>query len=403
MGILEILIIIALILFPLGELARINIIKDVTLHPVDLAVFLISISWIIIQLKNKKNLLKITNFKPVAIFALICFTSLILNSFWLKVTELIASGLYLFRWFAYAGIYFALRDTKKTFVRKLLPRILIFDGLFIIIVGFLQILFYPSLLALERFQWDRHIYRMVSVFLDPNYAGAFFTLYLMLVVSKFFEYYDKKKYKASRLFGLIGLITLVAIYITFSRSALLMLLGSITLFLILINRKKYILFLLITTAIYVIILSPKFYIENLNLFRINSSMQRIESSKTALLIIEKNLVFGVGFDTYHYAQERYGFHPTKTNFSSHADAGTDNSFLFVTATTGIVGLITYISLWFHLLKKTYRRSKDKNNYYAACVLSSSIGLSVNALFINSLFFTTFMLWMWILIGTIDSR
>lgn len=402
MGILEILITIALILFPIGELARINIIKDVTLHPVDVAVFLTSISWIIIQIKDKKNIFKIPNLKPIAIFAFICLTSLILNSYWLKVNELIASALYLFRWLAYAGVYFALRDTRKGFIHKFLPVILIIVGLLILIVGYLQIFFYPSLLGIERYEWDRHIYRIVSVFLDPNFAGAFFVLYLLFIAANFFENYNKERYKRTYLFGIIGAGTLLAVYMTYSRSALLMLIaGSIT-FLVFINKKIYILILLITTLIYILILSPKFYIENLNLFRIHSSVERIESAKVALQIIEKNPILGVGFNSYRYAQMKYNFRIPAPKFTSHADAGTDDSFLFITSTTGIIGLLVYLYMWIYLLKAAYKKGKRKNNFYSACVLSSSLGLAVNALFINSLFFGTFMLWMWVLIGLTDS-
>jgi O-antigen ligase len=384
-------------------LVRINLAKDITLHLIDISVFLIFITWIALQLINKKNILKIYTLKPVLLFSLICLISLLANAYWLKPNELVVSALYFLRWLSSVGVYFAVRDTKTHFKNKTLPRILVIDGLTILILGFIQQFFFPSLIGFYQPDWDRHDHRMFSVFLDPNYLGSFFVLYLLFIGANFFENLNKKKNKLTVLYGIISGATLVAVYLTYSRSALLMLLISSITFLTLINKKRIIFILIGATLVYVLITSPKFYIENLNLFRVNSSIERLQSAKIALQIIEKNPILGVGFNTYRYAQVKYNFRASNTNFTSHADAGTDNSFLFVAATTGILGLLSYLYIWFNLLKKAYQKSKEKNNFYAACILSSAIGLSVSGQVINSLFFLPLILWMWILIGSTDSK
>jgi len=404
MGFLEILITAAFILFPFGEFARISLAKDITFRPVDIIILLLTISWLIIQFKKRRNILQIPGIKPVGAFFLICFLSLMLNFYWLNTNQFIISGFYLIRWLSYAGIYFAIRDTNKNFSRKFLPTLLLIDGLIILAIGIFQVIFFPSMVGMERFEWDRHMYRIVSVFLDPNFAGCFLVLYLLFVLARFFENLTKnRKSKQTKVYAAITIVSLLAVYLTYSRSALLMLLASIIAFFFLIRKKKYILILLASTIIYVIVLSPKFYIENLNLFRVHSSMERIVSAKIAVEIIKKNPVIGVGFNTYRYAQSRYKFRRSFVNFTSHADAGTDNSFLFVTATTGVIGLIAYLAMWFHLLRNFYKKSKEKNNFRAASVFASIIGLFVSGLFLNSLFFWSLMLWLWTIMGITDSN
>ena len=66
--------------------------------------------------------------------------------------------------------------------KSLVKKLIIFIGIFIVGLGFIQFLFYQSLRNLFYLGWDEHLYRMFSIFLDPNFAGAFFVLYYFLFV-----------------------------------------------------------------------------------------------------------------------------------------------------------------------------------------------------------------------------
>jgi hypothetical protein len=60
--------------------------------------------------------------------------------------------------------------------------------------------------------------------------------------------------------------------------------------------------LLILLAIF----SPKsFQTEGTNLFRIASSEARLASAQAALKVIDKNLIFGVGFNAFRYVMFDY--------------------------------------------------------------------------------------------------
>jgi hypothetical protein len=402
MGILEILIIISLLLFSLGELVRIEIFKNTILHPIDISILLLCIYWVYLQIKNKKNIFKVEGIIPIIIFTAAALISLLVNLSWLKTNEFITSIMYLARWLLFASIYFAIKDMKLNFKKKILIKLLVLIGVIILVVGLIQFFFYPDLISLYKFGWDKHIHRMFSIFLDPNFAGAFFVLYLLFIGSLIFKNLNRKKVRIVFFYSIIASITLIAIYMTYSRSALLMLLVSSTIFFFLIRMKRLILIMIAVTAFYVYIVFPNFYIENTNLFRVNSSMERIKSAAIGMQIIEKNMVFGVGFNAYRYALEKYNFRSEKTLYPSHADAGTDNSFLFVMATSGVVGLIAYLSIFFLLFKKVYRQAKEGKNMLAVAVFSSGIGLIINAQFINSLFFWPIMLWMWIMLSIADT-
>ncbi|MDZ4228312.1 MAG: O-antigen ligase family protein, partial [Candidatus Levybacteria bacterium] len=177
---------------------------------------------------------------------------------------------------------------------------------------------------------------------------------------------------------------------TFSRSALMMLIISASLLFILMNKKIWIAILIGITFLVLVISSRYFNIENINLFRAVSSEARLETAKNAVKIIQDYPIFGIGFNAYRYAQFRYGFRNDLASSISHADASPDNSFLFVAATSGLVGFVLFVVLWFKILNYSM-----KNN---PLVLSSIVGICINSLFINSLFYPFIMLWLWIIIA-----
>ncbi|HEX8932030.1 MAG TPA: O-antigen ligase family protein, partial [Patescibacteria group bacterium] len=215
-----------------------------------------------------------------------------------------------------------------------------------------------------------------------------------------YKFLLKKKYKESIILGVLAGSTLVAIFLTFSRAAILMLIvGAITFF-VLINKKKLIMFILIAIIIFFILASFKFYDENMNLLREASSVARLTNYAVALKVISDHPLIGVGFDSYRYTKDLYGLKHDWTNAPSHADAGVDNSFLFVLATTGFVGLLAYLWLWLSVLQRAFYLRKQKQ-IGAVVVISSVFALFINALFLNSLFYAPLMLWMWVIISLME--
>jgi O-antigen ligase len=416
MRILKILIILLLLVFPLGELLRFDIGNNIRFKPLDFIAGVIMAYWFVLCISKRIHLPKGSWFYFV--FPIVGLISLILNSYWLSPTEVVGAGLYLIRWVSYLSIFFVVVHLDKNFKKKLIA-ILLLDGLIIVFLGFIQFFFFSNLKPLYFLGWDDHMYRMFSVFLDPNYTGAFFSLNFILCMGLFYKYIrDNRsqdvniiKFKKLALtkkqviifLAFTAFVSLIALFLTFSRSSLLMLIVSASVFFILIGRKKFILLLFGIIIAFTLMISSQFYIENINLFRQASSGARITNYQSAIRIINDNALIGVGFNSYRYAKKKYDIQMGWVSYPSHADAGVDNSFLFVIATTGLVGLFAYLFLWCVILKRAFLFYKTKSNTYAIIVIASAMGLFVHAMFINSLFFPAIMVWMWILVGLMERK
>ena len=387
MGLLKSLFILIIFLFAFGEVIRIPF-ADLSIKLIDIGVVLLAVYWIIFSTKNFKKI-KINKELaiPVLIFSLIAFLSLLLNARLLTGKEFFISFFYLIRWIAYASVIFIIPTFNSSF-KEIIKKSLIFVGFVVVLLGYIQYLLYPNLRNLYYLGWDEHLYRMFSSFLDPNFAGAFFVLYFLFVLNILIGSLKKQARFFSLFIGLISLFTLIAIFLTYSRSALLMLIVGSFIFLFLNIRSSFAILIVIIFLLTTVFLPKAYKSEGTNFFRIASSEARIGSARQALELFKDNPVFGVGFNAYRYAKSKYGFHPSMLK-ESHADAGTDNSFLFLLATTGITGFIAYLFIWFKVLKINIR---------SKLLIACASALFVDSLFVNSLFYSFLMFWIWTLVG-----
>lgn len=386
MVLLKIVFILLLFIFPLGEIFRIDFGNGIVVKPMDIGVSLLIVLWLLFKLKKRQVVKQKFILFPMLIFAAIGGFSLLINFSYLSLNQFFSSSMYLIRWIFYAGIFFVVSDFDLDF-KKRIVKILIIVGSLIVGLGYLQYFFYSDAKHLIYLGWDEHMYRMFSTFLDPNFAGTFFVLFFLFISDIFFK-------KKSTMLGLILIFTLGAIFLTFSRTALIMLIASSSLLFIRMNKKILFVLILGITILVLLMSSRYFNVENINLFRTFSASARLETSSNALKIIKDYPFFGVGFNTYRYVQLRYGFRNDRSLIASHADSGVDNSLLFVLATTGLVGFFSYLFLWFKILKR----------YWLMPVLASCVlGLLLSSLFINSLFYTPIMFWMWVMLGVTEKK
>ena len=390
MRLLKILLVLLLFTFPMGELIRINLGNNIYIKPLDFFSSLILLATTVLYVKEKGYRRNLHWY--YFLFPIIGFISLLINSFWLKQTELFVSFLYLLRWVSYLSIFFAIIQLDSQFIKKL-KGFLIADGIVVLIIGYLQFFFYPALQNMFYQGWDNHLYRLFGSFLDPNFVGAFFVLYILFVCNFIFSI--NKKYKAKFiLLCLLIISTFIAIFLTFSRSALLMLITSGLIFFILLQKKKYIFYLLFAIGIFILLASPFFYLENINLFRLHSTLQRVGDLEKGITIFKDHPLIGVGFNSYRYAQIAYRFESSVPPNPTLSASGNTNSYLFILATTGVIGFAAYCYLWFRLFK----RANLRKNIYSVIFLSSASGLFINSIFNNSLFYPEIMVWMWLITG-----
>lgn len=387
MGILKLLYLSTLITFPLAQALRLQLPGDINVSAFDIAVMITGIVWLLYAALGKSDYQKQSLTKPMLLFLLVICISLVANSFRYPGNELFVAALYGIRWLLFASVYFVISDLPELWKKKI-PGFLRLSGVSLVVLGYLQYFFYWDLRNLYYLGWDEHLFRMFSTFLDPNFFGSFLVLYFIFVTGCVTKLTKKDGWKRY-VWGSVAVLTFTAIFLTTSRSAFIMLGVSLVVFLVLLGKKKY-LFLFAAIAVLIFALSSRFfYLENINPFRVASSVARVESGVNAISIIAHNSLFGVGFNAYRYAQIEYGLRHSDPKYPSHADSGTDTSLLFVFATTGIVGLGAYL----YLLNSFYREGKKADGVYRAVLLSSLVGILVNSLFINSLFYPSIMYWL----------
>lgn len=271
------------------------------------------------------------------------------------------SMFYLFRLILYVLLIIYLSkflDNNKKYINILLNSLLIISAA-VAIFGLIQYFWVPDLRSLKYLGWDNHYFRLTSTFLDPAFTGIILVLGGLLAIFT-------KKYK-------FLIILLPALALTYSRASYLSLLLAIP-FLsfrtMIRNLYKYKIFAIILLFIFAGVTLSKSG-AGVNLFRTHSIFAKLINYKETFEIIDQNPLFGVGYNNIR--------------------KGIDNSFLFVWATTGVVGLIIFINLILSIYKNI-------NSKYKSLILSSGIAVLVHSQFTNTLFYAWVMYWFAILIA-----
>ena len=384
---IRVLFYVLLILFPLGLLLRIKISTNIYIVPQDLIVFLIFVLTCAYVLKKRINIFLDKFILFQFLFVGIGLISLLVNVWIQKDINFLAAILYAVRYLSYLSPFFIGSFFMKS---KFLSKALYLSGGTLVLIGFIQYFFYNNLRNLFYLGWDDHLYRLFSSFLDPNFAGVFYVLFFFYLLSKIIKSDYKNSYKEL----IFSFFTLVAIYLTYSRTALIALITTVVAIGI-VSKKYKLLFVSIIVFLILIVSFSDLSVEGLNPFRTASSSERITSLGEAGHIIVKNPILGVGFNAYRYAQLRYGTRNSIGIAKSNADAGTDNSLIFVLATSGLAGLGCFVLSYFYLLKKLFNEHLF-SSYIIAC---SIIGLIMGSLFLNVLFYTPIITWLLLVIST----
>lgn len=397
MGKLKFLFIAFILVFPFAELGRIQLNSGIAFSLNDIFLFPLITIWIARKIRKKEKLSGYLAY-PITLFIVTAILSLLVNLGNLNPISFFVSFLYLLRFASYILLCFIFREFDVGFKKKM-SYVLLSVGLISVLIGYLQFFFYPYLGNLYYLGWDKHLYRMFGSFLDPNFAGIFYVLYFIFSLN-FLELRLSRISLKSIIFIAISALSLIAVYLTYSRSALLMLFISLIAYIILKNNKKLIIVMIFFFFLF-IFLSPKsFQTEGTNLLRTTSSEARLISAEVAIGIFREHPGLGVGFNAYRYAQNKKGLNNIYWE-DTHSGAGTDNSFLFVAATTGIIGLATYIYFLFKILKLA--KVNLRKNIYSASLFSITLGLIVSSMFVNSLFYVFILEWFIMLVAFTESN
>lgn len=382
-----------LVLFPFGQLNRLPISlfqsPEIRFYLTDLVMFLLILTWGIwrfLLIKKKYTLPPLT--KPIFLFLMIAIISLIVNSSRLSIRELFVSGLYLLRWIVYAGLYFVLIDLKDRFNYlkwSSMVNYLIVLGAMTAIFGLVQYLIWPDIGFLEVFGYDPHYFRLVGTFFDPGFIGIILVLTLILLVVSNWEKIGVFKLKNLPVHCLLFTVY-CSLALTYSRSSYLAYLIGMGVIAFIKKAPRFFLIILFIGALTLLILPRQSGGEGIRLERTSTIQARAGSWQNALIISRDHPLIGVGFNAFRYAQRDYGFLKEQWQ-ESNAGAGADSSLLFVLATTGIIGFLTYLGIWWKILR-----------IGNLTILASALAILIHSLFLNSLFYPWVMAWMWILLA-----
>lgn len=400
------LFILILALFSLGQLGRIPLGGgEVVLHFNDLVVGFLFAGWVFWHLIKKKKFLQPPLCKPIFLFSLLALFSLFINfSDWVGNW---APPLYLLRWIIYAGLYFIvfeLAKEKKIEIRWLFKGLTVV-GVLVGGLGILQYLLYPNLRNLAYLGWDPHYFRVFSTFFDPTFTGMI--LVLTLIPISIFLLDAKYKDKLTK-WWLLGaaLTAYTALALTYSRGSYLAFLAGMGVVAYLKRAPKFFLAIVLIFALTLVVLPKRDDRIGSNLAREETITARIINWKQSLKIIKDQPLFGVGFNNYRQAQERYGF-LEEEKWVSHAGGGADSSLLFVWATTGIFGLLAFLWLGWKIVEMGVRNpfgpslGRGQESGISTALLASTSALFIHSFFSNSLFYPWIMEWFWILAALVS--
>jgi len=313
------------LLFSLGQLGRISLFGQQVNFYLYEAVLTASIFFLFWKYRFQPIKDGWKKFRSIYVFLAVLFTSLLIGLTKYTQFENLVGSLYFGRLCLYFIYFFYLHYhvlKNKSFSRT------IKNGVFIIAVltiisTFIQYFLYPDLRNLFYQGWDPHLYRTFGVFFDTSISAAIFGIFLLSINQPF-----------------IKIIYLLLVALSFSRSIYLGL--TITLIYLFIRQKqlkKIILFLVIFISLIFII--PKPSGEGVNLKRFYSISSRNVDYMQGITVWKNKPLIGYGYNRIRYV---------KNSDSIHSGAGYSSSFLTILVSSGIFGLISFVSVLWGLRK-----------------------------------------------------
>jgi len=375
----EWLVFLYLVLFPFGQIIRWGVSfgqLKITLHPGDIITGLVLLLFLLTRFPKPGIYRHIKNFLYISLFSI--FFSLA----FFKTPKTLYGSLYLLRFWGYSALFI----TSWNLVRKRVSREKLFNSLILVtfavgIFGWIQYFFYPDIRPLVEWGWDDHLFRLVGTFLDPTFTSIILVFGFILSLAK---YLDKKR--EAVLAGCV--FFLITLAFTYSRAGYLALLAGALALLIIKKKVKSFIFVFLA-LLSLLILLPRPGSEGVKLERVTSVLARGRNYLQTFEIIKKSPLLGVGFNNFCLARNIVlGDVPTL----SHSCSGSDASIMLVIAATGILGLISFLTMVVEVFKSLSR------NVYGVAFIASASALGIHGFFSNSYFYAWVMGFMGILLA-----
>jgi O-antigen ligase len=312
--------------------------------------------------------------------------------------QILVSSFFLLRFLSYFFIsQIIINIVKKDKIPNWL-NLITFTGIIFMLFGFFQLVIFPDLTSLTAYGWDPHQRRIVSTLLDPNFAGFIFVIIFSISTTSllFLKKQTGKFLKRIYFFYLVAsLFSIISVVLTFSRSSYLALINSI----FIIGALKSPKMLFLTTGFLLLSFFTIPQVKNRVIGALtldDTSQARIISWKNAAKVLNNQPIFGVGFNNYRYAQEKYQLYKDPNQVELHSSSGSDSSILLVAATTGLVGLFLFLTFLGSLPAISIKKSSQEP--VKLIFISVFVSLIIHSQFVNSFFFPQISVLFWFLFG-----
>jgi O-antigen ligase len=370
--------------FPLGQFAKYPLSGSLNIALIDIVIGLIALATLIYIAKKKDIPARL--FFPWLALVIIMGISLLVSPLKPATSQLLFASLYLLRFVAGSCLIITGYIIARSNYLGNLLTLMIIGGAGVAVSALVQYLIFPYLGPITVSGWDPHLYRAVGSFLDPGFTGIIL-VFALLSVGLSRKLINLPRNTWSLLMGLFY-ITLALTYSRASYISFLVGFGIVAL-----RYKAFRWFAKLLVVMFVtILLLPRPSGEGVRLERENSFRARIENWSHTLKIASRYPIFGVGYNTFRFAQEKEGY--LKPGEDNHAASGSDSSWLLILATTGITGT-TIFSLFIY---KIIRQISLHYSELSLITISSLAGLFIHAWFLNSLFYPWVLAWISLLIG-----
>ncbi len=305
----------------------------------------------------------------------------------LGAADLLYALAYLARWLAYVALYVAIvnvgRGADAEALWTTVERTVLAFAAFgvvqaLVIPGFAQRVF-PT--GGDTAGWDVQGHRLVSTLLDPNFAGAFIVLPLLVMLGRLSFGVPVRAWKP--------LLLITSVLLTASRSSILALIvgGGVIVLARGISRRlvRFAALALALTVPFVPLLVQ--FGQQYNKFGIDgSALLRLVAWLRALVVLSDYPVFGVGFNTYGYVQASYGW-----ALIGRDGFGLDGGLLFIAVLTGAVGLTAYVAMLAAVVRRSRRLWRDSSAPLAVRGTALGVGAGVPAICVHSIFVNSILL------------
>lgn len=402
-----------------GELWRLPV-MGFELLPSDLLILIFFVLWGADKIHSDRRIRIGKVGKMILLFIFVMLGSYFLNLFRFDLTEMLVAFSYLGRFGEYiilALMTFDLldRDKGNSVYYTILGS---FGASFVLltILGFLQLKYFGNFFELGMYLkgWDPHIGRLLSTWFDPNFIGGYLVFMLSIFIALGLYFHRKGDRRWVYILGAVTLFGLIALYLTYSRSAYLALIAALSALALLKSRK-----LLVIGAIVVVLgvaVSPRMQQRFMDMWgsarvllgidiqqTIDPTAQlRLYSWQFAREIIADYPLAGAGYSRYAYEINSRGH----GLLSGHASGGSDSSVLTIWATTGVFGMLSYLAVGFVAAVIGIRRALRQSNlksYISAGLVAGFGGMIVHSIFVNSLLFPLMMVYLYVGIGLLDEK